>query len=132
MQYRYLLPTVLALARLGAAGQPACLLAALGQQEDPSSVEANCGKDKEDAMLSALLDACSDDDLPAALTQFVDTCGEKGIEVAALPEASKSGGKSESDKDGGGKEDAASGMAPSLIFLITGLAATSLTSIIFL
>jgi len=80
MRSHVLLPALLSFTSLAAA-VPACLLGALGPQENPSDVEAVCGKDKQEALLAKLVEVCSGDALTDAYAQIVDTCGEKGIEV---------------------------------------------------
>jgi hypothetical protein len=79
MKSYHLLPTLLALTPLASAAASACLLAALGQQADPSDVGTVCGKDQQVDVLAKLVDFCSGDDLTAAYTQVSDVCAEKGI-----------------------------------------------------
>ncbi|KAI8630980.1 hypothetical protein F5Y19DRAFT_474102 [Xylariaceae sp. FL1651] len=85
---------ILAFIQIAAAVPPACLLAALGVQENPSDLKAVCG-DLQHAVISNMTDACHKDTLPQAYTVYSSKCLDEGVTVSKLatatPTASSTG-----------------------------------------
>ncbi|KAK1979138.1 hypothetical protein LZ30DRAFT_783677 [Colletotrichum cereale] len=143
------------LASFAAATPPACLLATLGQQTSPSSVENLCD-DFMPAMLGNMTSVCQGTDLKPAYDAYASTCSEIGIKVAALPSPSNvsaaptstpgssgstspgatltpSSPTSTGDNPQQSKPSAAGAIAPhAFLFTILGLSATGLVSVVFL
>ncbi|XXG96972.1 hypothetical protein Hte_003265 [Hypoxylon texense] len=80
---------VLAFIQVAAAIPPACLLAALGVQDNPTDLKAVCG-DLQDAVQGNLTDACHTDMLPKAYEVYSSKCLEEGVTVADLPTSTSS------------------------------------------
>ncbi|KAL7623923.1 hypothetical protein AAE478_005480 [Parahypoxylon ruwenzoriense] len=86
---------VLAFVQVAAATPPACLLAALGVQDNPSDFKAVCG-DLQEAIQGNLTDSCHEDMLPKAYSAYSSKCLEEGVTVAKLPTATSSAASSSS------------------------------------
>ncbi|KAI1373810.1 hypothetical protein F4677DRAFT_189785 [Hypoxylon crocopeplum] len=84
-----LFASILAFVQIAAALPPACLLAALGVQDNPSDLKAVCG-DLQDAIQGNLTDACHTDMLPKAYEVYSSKCLEQGVTVADLPTSTSS------------------------------------------
>lgn len=93
---------------------PACLIAAVGVQENPADVKALCGT-LEDAMIGNITEWCTDAvKEEEALDVYVDTCKAIGVTIT-LPEPettttsgagpSKTGSTNNSDDDEDADED---------------------------
>ncbi|KAI0130807.1 hypothetical protein F4814DRAFT_444947 [Daldinia grandis] len=80
---------VLAFFQVAAALPPACLLAALGVQDNPSDLKAVCG-DLQHAMQGNLTSNCHKDILPEAYKVYSSKCLEQGVTVAKLPTSTSS------------------------------------------
>ncbi|OTA57158.1 hypothetical protein K449DRAFT_398560 [Hypoxylon sp. EC38] len=80
---------VLASVQVASAIPPACLLAALGVQENPSDLKAVCGT-LQDAVQGNLTDNCHKDTLPQAYEVYSSKCLEQGVTVADLPTSTSS------------------------------------------
>ncbi|KAI1801417.1 hypothetical protein F4811DRAFT_534288 [Daldinia bambusicola] len=80
---------VLAFVQVAAALPPACLLAALGVQENPADLKAVCG-DLQHAIQGNLTSNCHKDVLPEAYKVYSSKCLEQGVTVAKLPTSSTS------------------------------------------
>ncbi|KAI1481317.1 hypothetical protein F4774DRAFT_408033 [Daldinia eschscholtzii] len=80
---------ILAFVQVAAAIPPACLLAALGVQENPSDLKAVCG-DLQHAIQGNLTSNCHKDVLPEAYKVYSSKCLEQGVTVAKLPTSSTS------------------------------------------
>ncbi|GKT47194.1 uncharacterized protein ColSpa_07375 [Colletotrichum spaethianum] len=143
------------LASVAAAVPPACLLAALGQQANPASVEKLC-ENFMSAMLGNLTSVCQSNDLKPAYEAYASTCSEIGIKVADLPSASdisaaptstpEPSGSTEpdatptptsptstGDSSQESKPSAAGAIAPhAFLFTVLGLSATGFVSVVFL
>ncbi|KAK2013772.1 hypothetical protein LZ32DRAFT_240785 [Colletotrichum eremochloae] len=143
------------LANLAAAIPPACLLAVLGQQTSPASVETLCD-DFMPAILGNLNSVCLSTDLKPAYDAYASTCSEIGIKVADLPSLSNvsaapistpgpsasnspdailapSSPTTTGDNPQQSKPSAAGAIAPhALLFSLLGLSATGFVSVVFL
>ncbi|KAI1460934.1 hypothetical protein F4805DRAFT_350240 [Annulohypoxylon moriforme] len=86
---------IMASVQVRAAMPPACLLSALGVQQNPTDMKAVCG-DLQDAMQGNLTDACHTDVLPQAYKVYSSKCLAEGVTVAALPTSTSSGSSSSS------------------------------------
>ncbi|KAI8959433.1 hypothetical protein F5Y11DRAFT_350492 [Daldinia sp. FL1419] len=153
---------VLAFFQVAAAIPPACLLAALGVQDNPSDLKAVCG-DLQHAIQGNLTSNCHKDTLPKAYDVYSSKCLEQGVTVAKLPTstssahstgtasasgvvsasatptdgASVTSGESESATESGSNPSPTgnAGMATEpkpFLFAAAALVATGLTSVIFL
>ncbi|KAI1136542.1 hypothetical protein F5Y05DRAFT_96675 [Hypoxylon sp. FL0543] len=80
---------VLASVHVAAALPPACLLAALGVQGNPSDLKAVCGT-LQHAVQGNLTDNCHKDALPQAYEVYSSKCLQEGVTVAALPTSTSS------------------------------------------
>ncbi|KAI0385408.1 hypothetical protein F5Y04DRAFT_245778 [Hypomontagnella monticulosa] len=80
---------VLAFIQVAAAIPPACLLAALGVQDNPSDLKAVCG-DLQDAIQGNITQNCHTDMAPKAYEVYSSKCLEQGVTVAALPTSTSS------------------------------------------
>ncbi|KAI1646529.1 hypothetical protein F4815DRAFT_389588 [Daldinia loculata] len=80
---------VLAFFQVAAALPPACLLAALGVQDNPSDLKAVCG-DLQHAIQGNLTSSCHKDTLPEAYQVYSSKCLEQGVTVAKLPTSTSS------------------------------------------
>ncbi|KAI1388682.1 uncharacterized protein F4822DRAFT_429298 [Hypoxylon trugodes] len=80
----------LAAVQVSAAMPPACLLAALGVQDNPSDLKSVCGT-LQDAIQGNLTDHCHTDTLPKAYQVYSSKCLDQGVTVAALPTSTSSG-----------------------------------------
>ncbi|KAI1659289.1 hypothetical protein F4813DRAFT_27635 [Daldinia decipiens] len=80
---------VLAFFQVAAAIPPACLLAALGVQDNPSDLKAVCG-DLQHAIQGNLTSNCHKDTLPVAYGVYSSKCLEEGMTVAKLPTSTSS------------------------------------------
>ncbi|KAI0852040.1 hypothetical protein F5Y00DRAFT_258997 [Daldinia vernicosa] len=80
---------VLAFFQVAAALPPACLLAALGVQDNPSDLKAVCG-DLQDAMQGNLTSSCQKDTLSEAYNVYSSKCLEEGVTVAKLSTSTSS------------------------------------------
>jgi len=88
------LATILAVTQVAVATPPACLLAAVNTQQDPSDLSTVC---KAPEVLSTLKSACHDE-YSTALTAYKSICKGAGITVSAPSTPSKpqqSGSKSQ-------------------------------------
>jgi len=68
----------LAVAKLAVATPPACMLAAIMTQDDPSKVEDICKNGKMSGYISS---ACGDD-TQVAMNAYADVCKQAGVKVA--------------------------------------------------
>ncbi|KAI1210502.1 uncharacterized protein F4807DRAFT_68569 [Annulohypoxylon truncatum] len=84
---------VMASVQVHAAMPPACLLSALGVQQNPTDMKAVCG-DLQDAIQGNLTSACHTDVLPQAYKVYSSKCLAEGVTVAALPTSTSSGASS--------------------------------------
>ncbi|OHE93220.1 hypothetical protein CORC01_11445 [Colletotrichum orchidophilum] len=137
-----------------AAVPPACLLAALGQQRNPASIDDLC-TDLMPAMLGNLTISCQSANLKDAYNAYASTCIEIGVKVDDLPSASTTSAAATSTPGASGnpspdatptpssatttdgpqesKPSAAGAIAPhAVLFTVLGLSATGLVSIVFL
>ncbi|KAI1400395.1 hypothetical protein F4819DRAFT_368346 [Hypoxylon fuscum] len=80
---------VLAFVQVAAAMPPACLLAALGVQDNPTDLKAVCG-DLQDAVQGNLTENCHKEMLPTAYKVYSSKCLEQGVTVADLPTSTSS------------------------------------------
>ncbi|KAI0181284.1 hypothetical protein GGR52DRAFT_523619 [Hypoxylon sp. FL1284] len=81
---------VLAFVHVAAAIPPACLLAALGVQSNPTDMKAVCG-DLQHAIQGNLTEACNKDMLPKAYEAYSSKCKAEGMTVSDLPTSTSSG-----------------------------------------
>ncbi|KAI2631850.1 hypothetical protein GGR54DRAFT_2530 [Hypoxylon sp. NC1633] len=81
---------VLAFIQVAAALPPACLLSALGVQENPTDLKAVCG-DLQHAIQGNLTEACHKDMLPKAYEVYSSKCLAEGVTVSDLPTSTSSG-----------------------------------------
>ncbi|KAI0843511.1 hypothetical protein F5Y06DRAFT_291428 [Hypoxylon sp. FL0890] len=79
----------LASVHVAAALPPACLLAALGVQDNPADFKAVCGT-LQDAVQGNLTDHCHTDTLSQAYEVYSSKCLEEGVTVASLPTSTSS------------------------------------------
>ncbi|KAI0900748.1 hypothetical protein F4806DRAFT_449795 [Annulohypoxylon nitens] len=86
---------VMASVQVQAAMPPACLLSALGVQDNPTDMKAVCG-DLQDAMQGNLTEACHTNVLSDAYKVYSSKCLAEGVTVAALPTSTSSGSASAS------------------------------------
>ncbi|KAI1418052.1 hypothetical protein F5Y13DRAFT_184566 [Hypoxylon sp. FL1857] len=152
----------LATAQVAYALPPACLLAALGVQQNPSDLKAVCGT-LQDAVQGNLTDNCHKDTLPKAYEVYSSKCLEQGVTVADLPTSTSSahssgtasasgpnsasatptGSSSGTTGDSTSTTGASSSATPSgnagmatepqpFLFAAAALLATGLTSVVFL
>jgi len=84
----------LAVAKLAVATPPACMLAAIMTQDDPSKVEDICKNGKMSGYISS---ACGDD-TQVAMNAYADVCKQAGVKVAASSSSSPSSTASSDDK----------------------------------
>ncbi|KAK2764033.1 hypothetical protein FQN54_009652 [Arachnomyces sp. PD_36] len=68
---------------------PACLLAAINQQDKPSDMNAMCGANSKDVQ-STIQDICGDD-VDAALKAYSKSCSEAGKEVTLIQPSTDDG-----------------------------------------
>ncbi|KAI1781210.1 hypothetical protein F4818DRAFT_32649 [Hypoxylon cercidicola] len=80
---------VLAFVQVAAAMPPACLLAALGVQDNPTDLKAVCGN-LQHAIQGNLTEACHPNMLPKAYEAYSSKCLEEGMTVADLPTSTSS------------------------------------------
>ncbi|KAI2634132.1 hypothetical protein GGS26DRAFT_589976 [Hypomontagnella submonticulosa] len=80
---------ILAFIQVAAAIPPACLLAALGVQDNPSDLKAVCG-DLQDAIQGNITQNCHTDMVPKAYEVYSSKCLEQGVTVADLPTSTSS------------------------------------------
>jgi len=76
----------LAVAKLAVATPPACMLAAIMTQDDPSKVEDICKNGKMSGYISS---ACGDD-TQVAMNAYADVCKQAGVKVATSVSSSDS------------------------------------------
>ncbi|KAI1107415.1 hypothetical protein F4804DRAFT_199049 [Jackrogersella minutella] len=88
-----LFTAVVASVQVSAALPPACLLAALGVQDNPADLKAVCG-DLQNAVAGNLTDSCHTDALPQAYEVYSSKCLAEGVTVAGLPTSTSSGASS--------------------------------------
>ncbi|KAF6843171.1 hypothetical protein CMUS01_02384 [Colletotrichum musicola] len=134
---------------------PACLLAALGAQGNPSGVENIC-VNLQTPMLGNITTLCEGDATTRAYNVFSNTCKEVGVSVAPLPDKASvptatvtTASGSSVPADGthaptptstdidepteSKPASAAAAIAPhALLFMLLGLSTTGLFSIVFL
>ncbi|KAI0013233.1 hypothetical protein F4779DRAFT_564546 [Xylariaceae sp. FL0662B] len=90
---------------------PACLLAALGVQDNPSDIKAVCG-DLQSAVQGNLTENCNKSILPEAHKAYASKCKEAGVTVSDLPSStSSSGGSSKTSSPSGTSSGSGSGSA---------------------
>lgn len=75
-----LLPAISAFLPLAAANPPACLIAAIGEQEKPADLGAICGDDAKDVQ-AAIDSACQSENKSVAQEAFLSTCSAAGSSV---------------------------------------------------
>jgi hypothetical protein len=80
MQTSFFLAAFLAIVQFAVATPPACLLAALGKQSNPSDLKLVCN-DLQKVMLSNLTDVCKGGALSGAYNVYSSTCGSVGVKV---------------------------------------------------
>ncbi|OTB04206.1 hypothetical protein M426DRAFT_321062 [Hypoxylon sp. CI-4A] len=80
---------VLAFVQVAVAIPPACLLAALGVQDNPTDLKAVCG-DLQDAIQGNLTDNCHKDTLPKAYEVYSSKCLAEGVTVSDLATSTSS------------------------------------------
>jgi uncharacterized membrane protein YgcG len=150
MQTSFFLAAFLALVHVAVATPPACLLAALGIQSNPSDVKLLCdGLQK--SMIGNLTQVCKGPSLDGAYGVYASTCQSVGVKVAALPTSSSSasgpaatGGSGSGSGSGSGtttgtgsspsasSKNAADGLAPSPIVALSGLVAAGIVGVLAL
>ncbi|PLN78561.1 hypothetical protein BDW42DRAFT_195774 [Aspergillus taichungensis] len=109
-----------------ASGPSACLLSAVGQQENPADMKAmcvtntkrvqkeiadSCGKDKEDA-LKEYVETCADNDYKVEIaSKSSDSASKTGGSHSSDSSASATGGSSSSDESSSGSSTSSSSSA---------------------
>ncbi|KAF3070515.1 hypothetical protein GL218_00350 [Daldinia childiae] len=102
---------VLAFFQVAAALPPACLLAALGVQDNPSDLKAVCG-DLQHAIQGNLTSNCHKDTLPEAYKVYSSKCLEQGVTVAKLPTSTSSAQSSTGTASATGVKSASASATP--------------------
>ncbi|KAK2002520.1 hypothetical protein LX36DRAFT_248585 [Colletotrichum falcatum] len=155
MRSAVIVTAITGLANLVAATPPACLLAALGQQTSPASIQSLCD-DLMPAMLGNLTTVCQGTDFKPAYDAYASTCSEIGIKASGLPSPSNvsdvptstpgpsasnspdatltpSSPTTTGDKPQQSKPSAAGAISPhALLFTVVGLSFSSFVSVVFL
>jgi len=103
-----------AISRLALATPPACLLAAVNTQDDPTDMQSICGHNASD--LQSFLNKNCGDNKKAALSAFSDVCQSAGITVhEATASASASDESSTATKTGSSSHHASTTAKPTTI-----------------